>query len=85
MTPVRDRAVDRVARIINENEGNDSRAVALLVMVALEALGYRPTEARPAPLTGPRSTGSGPSEEYLAAKARIAAMPPLPEHRGDVA
>ena len=73
----RDRAVEALTRIILANEGADPGCTARECLVALEGLGYRPTEARPAPDWKLRTPGPRLSEETRAeleaAKQRAAA------------
>ena len=58
----RDRALELLRRIIAEADGADSECTARECLVALEGLGYRPTEARPPADWKLHATGSGPSE-----------------------
>jgi len=44
----RERALELLTRIVTANEGADPGCTARECLVALEGLGYRPTEARPA-------------------------------------
>jgi hypothetical protein len=72
----RDRALELLRRIIAEADDADADCTARECMVALEGLGYRPTEARPPAEWKMHGTGTGPSEavraELEAAKARAA-------------
>jgi hypothetical protein len=72
----RDRAIELLTRIVTQNEGSDPGCTARECLVALEGLGYRPTEARPAPSWKLHGAGSGMSEEtraeLAAAKQRAA-------------
>ena len=58
----RDRAVELLRRIIAENPGADHECTARECLVALEGLGYRPTEARPPADWKLHAAGTGPSE-----------------------
>lgn len=44
----RERALELLTRIVTANDGADPGCTARECLVALEGLGYRPTEARPA-------------------------------------
>ena len=54
-------------------EGGDPDVIALEIMTLIRGLGYRPTEARPAPTwrRPPGSCGTGPTSEYQRARARL--------------
>jgi hypothetical protein len=64
----RDRALELLERHIGNGrqDGADPAVTARECLLAMEGLGYRPTEARPAPDWKLRSTGGGPSEETRA-------------------
>lgn len=62
----RDRALELLRRIIADNTEADAECTARECLVALEGLGYRPTEARPAADWKLHATGTGPSEETRA-------------------
>jgi hypothetical protein len=78
MTASRDRALEALTRIITANGDADPGCTARECLVALEGLGYRPTEARPASDWRPRGTAAGPSEatraELDAARRRMAVL-----------
>lgn len=63
MTDIRERALDRLERLIGEAQeaGDAPRATAISCLTALEGLGWRPTEARPAADWKLHGTGTGPS------------------------
>lgn len=73
----RDRALELLRRIIAEADDADADCTALDCLVALEGLGYRPTEARPPADWKLHGTGAEPSGETRAlmeaAKERSAA------------
>jgi hypothetical protein len=81
VTGIRERAVDELERRIRHGEeaAADPRVTASECLLALEGLGYRPTEARPAADWRIRQTGADPSDETRAAleaaKARCAVSP----------
>ena len=87
MTDTRERAIDTLERLIREGQENDSypRAVAAECLTVLEGQGWRPTEARPAADWRQHGTGTDPSRvpEVAALREKLAAMPPLPEHRSE--
>ena len=62
----RERALTILARIIAADQDADPDCTARECLVALEGLGYRPTEARPAADWKHHGTGTGPSEETRA-------------------
>lgn len=78
MTAVRERALALLERHIGNGrqDGADPAVTARECLVALEGLGYRPTEARPAADWKRHGTGTKPSgairAELDAAKARAA-------------
>ena len=63
----RERALELLTRIVTENDGSDPGCTARECLVALEGLGYRPTEARPAPAWKSNGGGSAMSEATRAA------------------
>jgi hypothetical protein len=69
VTGARERAIDALARHITEAKGADAdpRAQAAAALLELEALGYRPTEARPAADWRHKGTGSASAEVKRAA------------------
>ena len=81
----RDRALELLTRIVTENEGADPGCTARECLVALEGLGYRPTEARPAADWRHQGGGTGPSEEFLAAKRELAERLARRDPPGDAA
>ena len=80
MTAIRERALELLERCIStgRQEDADPSVTARECLVALEGIGYRPTEARPAADWRLRAAGAGagPSEatraELEAAKQRAA-------------
>ena len=78
MTATRERALELLERHISNGrqENDDPGVTARECLVALEGIGYRPTEARPAADWRLHGTGTGPSEatraELEAAKQRAA-------------
>lgn len=69
----RERALELLERFIRDGRRDDAdpAATARECLLALEGLGYRPTEARPAADWRTRGTGSEPGEDYRAALAEI--------------
>lgn len=70
MSP-RDRALELLTRIITGNEDADPGCTARECLVALEGLGYRPTEARPVADWRRHGDGSGPTDEWRQARAEL--------------
>ncbi|HEV2251847.1 MAG TPA: hypothetical protein VGS06_01510 [Streptosporangiaceae bacterium] len=64
MTAIRERALELLERHIanGREDGADPAVTARECMLALEGIGYRPTEARPAADWKLHAAGSGPSE-----------------------
>ena len=61
----RERALELLTRIVTANDGADPGCTARECLVALEGLGYRPTEARPAAEWKLHGTGSAPPADLL--------------------
>ena len=63
----RERALELLTRIVTANENADPGCTARECLVALEGLGYRLTEARPASEWKLHGTGSQPPADLLRA------------------
>jgi hypothetical protein len=61
----RERALELLTRIVIANEGADPGCTARECLVALEGIGYRPTEARPAADWRPHGGTSKPPADLL--------------------
>ena len=61
----RERALELLTRIVTANDGADPGCTARECLVALEGLGYRPTEARPAAEWKIHGTGAKPPADLL--------------------
>lgn len=81
----RDRAIELLTRIVTANENADPGCTARECLVALEGLGYRPTEARPPADWKLHGTGTGPSDATRAelAEARQRAATAAAKFRED--
>ena len=58
----RERALELLTRIVTANDGADPGCTARECLVALEGLGYRPTEARPSPAWDRQHAGGTPPD-----------------------
>ena len=61
----RDRALELLTRIVTANEGADPGCTARECLIAMEGLGYRPTEARPPADWKLHGTGAAPPSGLL--------------------
>jgi hypothetical protein len=61
----RERTLELLTRIVTANEGADPGCTARECLVAMEGLGYRPTEARPAADWKLHGTGATPPADLL--------------------
>ena len=61
----RERTLELLTRIVSANEGADPGCTARECLVAMEGLGYRPTEARPAADWKHHGTGAAPPADLL--------------------
>ena len=61
----RERALELLTRIVTANDGADPGCTARECLVALEGLGYRPTEARLAAEWKLHGTGATPPADLL--------------------
>ena len=61
----RERALELLTRIVTANDGADPGCTARECLVALEGLGYRPTEARLAAEWKLHGTGAAPPADLL--------------------
>ena len=61
----RERALELLTRIVTANDGADPGCTARECLVAMEGLGYRPTEARPPAEWKLHGTGSEPPADLL--------------------
>ena len=75
----RERALELLTRIVTANDGADPGCTARECLVAMEGLGYRPTEARPAADWRHQGGGTGPTDEWRQARAE------LERHRTEIA
>ena len=61
----RERALELLTRIVTANDGADPGCTARECLVAMEGLGYRPTEARPPAEWKLHGTGAEPPADLL--------------------
>ena len=78
----RERALELLTRIVTANESTDPGCTARECLVALEGLGYRPTNAAPPPVHAP-GAGLPKREDAVAAVAELKAQ--LAPRDGDAA
>jgi Holliday junction resolvasome RuvABC DNA-binding subunit len=76
VTDIRERAIDLLERHIRNGTeaAADPRVTARECLLALEGLGYRPTEARPAADWRMRQAGHDPSQDSRAALEAVRAQ-----------
>jgi hypothetical protein len=75
-------AIDALVYRLRNRGDADDEPFAQEFVAALKARGWRPTPAGQSPGWDRQfGGGSEPSADYLAAKAAVKALPPLPEHR----
>ena len=80
----RERALELLTRIVTANDGADPGCTARECLVAMEGLGYRPTEARPPAEWKLHGTGATPPADLLRdLRADLEAKRAAAERHGD--